>query len=369
MLHSPFELTNWQKIQVSLLYHYASFGYLKGLQRLVHQLMQDIDPALDLAKLQNRDALITNTRWGIRDSSKNWADNGWPILADFELAIATQLAKRAYESYTATGSNQYERGLAELSLNWMTPDEQEVFERKFSEISHYAMKVDDTLSQHEQAGRWDDFGLSIEYRESSYNFSQAPKLRLRLDVVGITGKTPPRTGVYLPVDNLHGTPQFCWTGTPAGVLLEANSFNDLGLEALTAVGRRDLWVDDERMYEFAQDHRNDPRLMQDPLFDDSIDDVDLTSSLVARNSFTSRACEWIFVEQVHGELEEWEDESTISAENGVRVVAGVPCPKEGFYFTPASPSSRRYFMQGEMMPNTSGDYGLTIWQMDDDQRP
>ena len=94
-------------------------------------------------------------------------NNGWPFLADFELSVATHIAKRAFEVYSITGANQCGRGLAEKSLDC--------------------------------------------------------------------------TGVYLPVDDPHGTPQFCWTGSPAGELLECSTFNDLRLEAVAAVGRADLW--------------------------------------------------------------------------------------------------------------------------------
>jgi hypothetical protein len=47
--------------------------------------------------------------------------------------------------------------------------------------------------------------------------------------------------------------------------------------------------------------------------------------------------------------------------------AGNPCPREGFWFTPAKPDSRRRFNQGEIMPSVGGDYGVTIWQRDERQ--
>ena len=45
-----------------------------------------------------------------------------------------------------------------------------------------------------------------------------------------------------------------------------------------------------------------------------------------------------------------------------RIVAGQPCGKAGFWFTPAEANSRRYFNQGEIMPKFE-DYtwGDTIW--------
>jgi len=58
-----FNLTAWQKKQATILYHYASFDYMKGLQQRFNELMAFIDPTLDLAKDQNRDQLLVCTRW------------------------------------------------------------------------------------------------------------------------------------------------------------------------------------------------------------------------------------------------------------------------------------------------------------------
>ena len=51
----------------------------------------------------------------------------------------------------------------------------------------------------------------------------------------------------------------------------------------------------------------------------------------------------------------------------LRCEAGRPCPREGFWFTPARPNSRRAFQQGEVMPDVGGAYGSTIWQWDEQQ--
>jgi hypothetical protein len=51
----------------------------------------------------------------------------------------------------------------------------------------------------------------------------------------------------------------------------------------------------------------------------------------------------------------------------LRGEANEPCPREGFWFTAAKVGSRRWFKQGEVMPSLGTDYGLTIWQWDEDQ--
>lgn len=52
-----------------------------------------------------------------------------------------------------------------------------------------------------------------------------------------------------------------------------------------------------------------------------------------------------------------------------RCEANQPCPREGYWFTPAKIGSRRFFKQGELMPEFKSDYGQTIWQWDENQAP
>jgi hypothetical protein len=51
----------------------------------------------------------------------------------------------------------------------------------------------------------------------------------------------------------------------------------------------------------------------------------------------------------------------------LRCEAGQPCPQSGWWFTPASPSSRRKFAAGEAMPVVNPAYGTNIWQWDHHQ--
>ena len=51
----------------------------------------------------------------------------------------------------------------------------------------------------------------------------------------------------------------------------------------------------------------------------------------------------------------------------LRCPANGTCPRSGFWFTPAQADSRRYFKQGDAMPELGGDYGTTIWQWDQNQ--
>lgn len=49
----------------------------------------------------------------------------------------------------------------------------------------------------------------------------------------------------------------------------------------------------------------------------------------------------------------------------LRCEAGEPCPREGWWVSPAS-AGRRYFKQGETMPSGQTGWGKTIWQLEPD---
>ena len=51
----------------------------------------------------------------------------------------------------------------------------------------------------------------------------------------------------------------------------------------------------------------------------------------------------------------------------LRAAGGEPCPRAGWWITPARSGSRQRFEQGESMPSFEGDYGATIWQWDEQQ--
>ena len=55
-------------------------------------------------------------------------------------------------------------------------------------------------------------------------------------------------------------------------------------------------------------------------------------------------------------------------ENKLRCEADQPCPKTGYWWTPAKQNSRAYFKQGNLMPDfPNSSYGETIWQWSPDQ--
>lgn len=372
--HPELELSLQQKRQATLLYHWMSLEYLRGLKDMIDALIKGTDVTLALARRQGRDALIANERWGVRDTAMNWSTNVYPALQDFRRSTIKLIAWRAAESYCGTGANQCGRMISEHSSMWMTEEEEKRFKEQFESVYNYASKIDDAAGAG-GARRLKDSTMAFEWQENASLFPRLPKFRVRTDVVGVTGKRPPRTGVYVCQDDEFATLQFAWIGNADGILGEAVTFNDLGWRLVAEVGRRDLWVDDTRLIPFAL-----REIARDPTLDMGVYSADdirkhpewarYGMSIVA---FTTRPCSWYFVEKIEGEYDdEPAAESPADAAQAaprLRCEAGRPCPREGFWSTPALPNSRRRFNIGETLPEPGSGWGTTIWQWDDNQTP
>jgi hypothetical protein len=72
--------------------------------------------------------------------------------------------------------------------------------------------------------------------------------------------------------------------------------------------------------------------------------------------------------EIEGEKESSATASLVNDEPS-SVVAGLACPRGGWWFTPAQVGSRRYFSTGDIMPTFNSDYGTTVWQWDSSQEP
>jgi hypothetical protein len=222
--------------------------------------------------------------------------------------------------------------------------------------------------------RWTDSGFSDRWAEQSHLFAKVPKFRVRTDVEAESGKIPVRTGVYVPQNDPYGSLQFAWTGNSDGRLFDCSTFNELGLQALNTVGRDALWTDDPRLLPIVKqpkylagfkelDWFKEPNFLNDPT---------RPQLYISSEGIFTRPCKWYFVEMVNGEYEdlaelEAQENTTTTGQERIRAEAGLPCPREGYYFTPARIGSRRFFKQGEIMPEVGGDYGATIWQWDGQQ--
>lgn len=359
-------LTQWQKKQAAMVYFFASYNYLEGLYERIYQLQDFADGILEKSRIEGRDRFIRNARWGERDTSENWSNGAWSFLRDFGISTRRAMADRHSQIYHITGANQCARGMAESSMQWTTVEEQQTFDQMLESVADYAGYIDSTMDRSHRAGRWDDFDFTVTWALHSAHFINFPKFRIREDIVGDTGKIPPKTGVYLSTDHPDGSLQFAWNGDEYGILRECSIFNSLGKDALATVGRSKLWVDGNAMLGFVQQNLNSPDLLADWYFAESHTPV-LAPSLVARNSFTSAPSKWCYVELVEGEFEKLEDEADPLTFIEQRFEAGEECTMNGFYFTPASTDSRRYLHTGEIFPALNSAYGKVIWQWDQHQ--
>jgi hypothetical protein len=360
----PAILSPWQAAQAAMLYHYASIERLRQLHLIITQLINGIvDPLLDLAKLQGRDRRLVDERWGNRDTSENWANNAWPFLKDLQKGLACNIALRSQGEYRETGTDHYLRGADQFSMMWASDEEEARFEAAVNLISRYAGLIDNTLA-HPQ-NRWDDYVLMYHFADFVSENPTRPIFKVRTEIVSETGEIPPRAGVYVSADDPFAALQFAWPGRKGCPLRYANTFNPLGLAALSQVGRSRLWVDEARMFDFAtrSEFANELRPQLEVL---GTVYPTFAPSVVARAAFEQKPSKWYFVEQLDepwvATKLEWND-----GDNGrdtVRLAAGDICSVSGYYYSPSRQDSRRFIGAGEVAPDFGSDYGTTIWQLE-----
>ena len=361
-------LDSWHRKQAAMLLHFTSLDYIKGLQKLVNEMINGVvDPILELADFQNRDAVLIDPVWRTRNSSENWENNAWPILKDLQAALVKDVELRSRGRFERTAVNECLRGIDQYSLEWTSPEERRILELAMRIISSKAGNLDDTLSASND-NRWTDYDFAYFYPSFAAQHTRIPKIRVRVDIVGETGSPPPRTGVYVSKDDPHAAVQFAWTGANGPTLTNSKTFNDVGLAALNFVGREELWFNARKMFDFATSKQFAP-LFHDWMTVDDVLQPDLASSGVAMNAFREQPCTWYLLEVVDGEYEEIRSLPEMKEGEALwhRLVRGETCAVSGYYFTPSMTNSRRYLKQGEITPKFEAQYGQTIWQWDMNQ--
>ena len=95
------------------------------------------------------------------------------------------------------------------------------------------------------------------------------------------------------------------------------------------------------------------------------------SEYVNADTYKSVPTTWTLVERIAnsgGGIPGQEPASANLQATRIRVEGGQTCQEAGWYFTPVQNDSRRYFDKNVVMPSLAGDYGITIWQWDADQK-
>ena len=367
------ELTLRQKKQATLLYHYASLEYLKPVQKMVNDVIKGIDITLQLASDEGRDRFLVNERWGARDTSANWSTYAFPALLDLQKSVAKQISNVAFESYGHTGVYNCQRTMDERSMNWATEDEEDRFEKQMEALADYAYPVDCTLSRGPQ---WRDDVFHDYWQKTKANFPRIPQFRLREDVLGESDKKPPRTGVYAPIDDPYGALQFAWTGDNYGELCDCTTFNQMGLDAVHAVGIENLWNDSPRLLSF---------LLQSSYRDayekecrkcnfDPVDPVSATAYM-SGDAFIDLPRKWVYVEilpDAYEELAAVETAESVTSPTGrLRAEPNDLVPKTGWWHSQAKPNGQalHYFEAGQHFPDWhTTHYGSVIWGFDPDEQ-
>jgi hypothetical protein len=362
------ELDPWRARQAAMLYHYASLDCLRALKIKLDTLLAGlVEPLLDSAEAQGRDGRIANSKWGERDTSRNWANNAWPLLKDFQQELAKQIAMRSFGQYGPTRVDEYIRGVEQFSMLWASEQEEDAFNAALEPIVKLAGEIDDTLDD-EMESQWDDHGFAYGIARFAEESPRIPRFRIRTDIQTETGNPAPRPGVYVSASDPNAALQFAYPGPDGCNLRQASTFSEIGLEVLHALGRESLWFDEAKMFHFAMNSKHSA------LFKDSIvigNEVfeDLASSAIAQHAFENEHSQWYFVEiaeeNVFETLPIW---ASITGDSpATRVVGGTMCNVSGYYISPSKIGLRSYFSAGEILPKFQTDYGITIWQFDSNQ--
>lgn len=363
------ELNPWHKRQATLLYHFASIEYLKGLLPQIDDLIAFTDRLLD--ERGKFDAYgRAELGWKPASTAGNFSTYAYPALVDFREGVVKDIALRAFERYSTAGEDFCARMLSEYApyMIWATHEQEAEFKQRTDAVFNYAGMISRIMARPTVVKDFAFWTWWKKYKDSS---KKIPRFRVRPDVEGVTDAAPPRTGVYVPQGDPYGALQFAWTGG-YGELGRTYTFNKFGLEALKKVGRQGLWEDQNGLIELLRDnkYKDLPNV-----FDIDREDASLAPSAVARAGFESKPCKWYFVEMVNDEYEEIDGTYAGQAEavpNSVsrpeRVPGGEPVPQAGWWHTPAKAGSRRYFKQGDTFPVIEdSDYGSTFWLWSPDQ--
>jgi hypothetical protein len=200
-------------------------------------------------------------------------------------------------------------------IEWMAKAYQDRYDQAETQASKMASNT-----SHTEQGSWDFGDLSFRYREDARGPLNPPAswpvYRIHPGVKVRSGDKVPRTGIYLPAEG----------PAAAALLIEGQQ----AINTYICTNAEELLSDPKR---------SRPQSRPEPTV-------------------------WTLVERVADEGgSNWLPEAGKSALR-LRCEAGQPCPREGWWFTPAKANSRRHFKAGEVMPDFQSDWGQVIWQWD-----
>ncbi|WP_337878538.1 hypothetical protein [Caldimonas sp.] len=206
----------------------------------------------------------------------------------------------------------------DYDIYWMP----QPYQSRYDEAQILASEMASNISHTEQ-GSWSYGTLSFAYHEPSRGPLNPPAswpvYRINPALQVRSGEKVPRTGIYLPAEG----------PAAAALLIEGQR----AIEAKVCTNAEDLLRDPDGTM---------PQSRREPTV-------------------------WTLVERVADEGGDNPMPATGEAALRLKCEAGQPCPRTGWWFTPAKANSRRHFQAGQLMPDLHADWGDTIWQWDPHQ--
>ncbi|QFS16374.1 hypothetical protein FHP22_01920 [Acinetobacter indicus] len=372
MLRSCSKLTRFQKQSIALIYYVTSRSYLEMLLTKLDELIQHTGGVIDLADQQYRDRVLLQEGWGMGDTSANWSTYAYPSLLDFRIDLIRIIEQTKQEKYGWTAAYNTARMLGEFRPNWMSEEEEADFKLRFDELYRLCSYYDSCVKPPRS---WSLYGLFEVIKELGIFEHKVPKFKLRTDIRVNSGEIIPKTGVYIPVGDRYGVPQFAWTyrdenSFTRGQLEECETLNALGKDLFSKFNEYTAWTPSEELRAFAIENIKNKRIEDDwdYLKSDREVQLELTPSLISRNAFTSFDSSWYFVELIEGEFEDIgvEDVDTFATPD-LKVIGGELCPRTGYWILSNDKGKRLYFTKGTVMNKSSKDWGEEYWVYDGEE--
>jgi len=136
------ELNPWHKRQATLLHHFASLHYLKGLLEQIDQLIGFADHILeDRAELDVAGRALAN--WQTVDTAGHFSTHAFPALVDFREKVIRDIAARSYDRFSEAGERQCSRMLQEYAhqMIWATGEQENSLKIYTEEVFKYAGNI------------------------------------------------------------------------------------------------------------------------------------------------------------------------------------------------------------------------------------
>jgi hypothetical protein len=281
-----------------MLYRYASLDYMKDIERKLSQVISGpLTPELGISLAASSNAAIRGQE-PVHSDPQRWQRDTCSFFIEMRDLLRQDIAERSGGRYR---SGRLDHFFTQVARS----DAYEVYRiaDEYQMCAHFVQKhidpVDRILAEHRRQFAVDDHWFAYHYADFLSEQAHIPEFRVRTDIAVRADEVPPRAGVYISQDDPNAAPQFAWPDRDRGRLADSSTFSDIGLAALAAVGRDDLWFDQNKMYEFAVSAR-----VKHPFGEHEAVQAATASSVVSLVAHTPRPSNWYFVEIVQNDYED-----------------------------------------------------------------